>query len=230
MKQDAVISRDVADSIGHSSSITSAVRNAHKVMDAAGNYKYHIALHKSGRWIVNQDLIDKAAKEYERMKKELLQGIGNRLVFVGMGMSYQSRYEDDVCNHRIRTEILNPEGRKFFVELGTGLEDAMRYDFVIDRDMEEVYNGNLRRTAEEIKKNPYIPRDHPLYAAREQWSRQPYYAYRRAEARELIEGMKYTSRNVLRFVNEIFDCNFQEMSVEDYFITTDDYVSTSPKF
>jgi hypothetical protein len=151
---------------------------------------------------VTEDQIKEAKEEKERAKAELLTHLGNKLVFVGMGMSYEPRYEGDPCNHRIRTEIVNAHGQRFFIEVGTGRGDEMRVDHSINRTLQEVYKDDHHKQGE-------------------------FYNYGNLE--RLGQYPKYTKENIIRLVNDTFGCKFNEMIVDDYNLTTDDYQSISPK-
>lgn len=91
-------------------------------------------------YIVTEAQIAEATKERERAKIQTVKDNEGKLMFVGMGMEYAPRYKDDVCNHRIRTEFVNAEGHRFFIELGTGQGEQMRIDHSIDRDLEEAHD------------------------------------------------------------------------------------------
>jgi hypothetical protein len=101
-------------------------------------------------YIVTQEQIDEAAIELERAKIELDAKYNNKLVFIGMGMEYEPRFEGDVCNHRVRTELINKNGHKYFIELGTGRKEEMRCDHSIDyvngdEDSKKYNFGDLER-------------------------------------------------------------------------------------
>jgi len=140
-------------------------------------------------------LIDKIAIEVLKENKE-------KLLFVGMGMNYEPRYKDDVCNHRIRTEFKNAQGKTYFIEVGTGKGDSMRIDFSIDRDKQEELNDSHDRQGE-------------------------FYNYRGLEYRK--DSVKFTLKNVLNLVNREFNCNFKEIVIDYYNISCDGVLCESPK-
>lgn len=145
----------------------------------------------------------------------------SKLVFVCMGMDYPERFPGDVCNHRIRTEFLNPNGRKFFIEVGTGRGDKMRVDHVTDRDQEEEYNKKASEYRDKIKASNMQFVNHPLYSEYQKYMSQPYYWYKKHEWESL--NTEYTKENVLKLVNRLFDCNFTEIEL------TNDYSSVFPE-
>ena len=93
-----------------------AVKNSHQCADKNGNFLHFKALLYPIEYIVTTEQINEAKTLFNEAKAAFLSGIGNKLIFVGMGSDYEPRFYDDVCNYRIRTEILNPEGKHFFIE------------------------------------------------------------------------------------------------------------------
>jgi hypothetical protein len=163
-------------------------------------------------------------------KKKAIENIGNKLVFVGMGCQYKERYEDDVCNHRIRTEIINPNGRRFFIEVGTWGAELMRIDFVVDRDQENEYSEKAQEYRDKINANGgffRIGKGHHLYEQWKKYNNQPYYWYKKEQWDSL--RTKYTKANVIKLVNSLFDCKFEEIEIDYHHLTNDDYCSVSPK-
>lgn len=152
------------------------------------------------QWLVTDAQIQEAQEEIERRKAQVIAENTGKLMFVGMGMTYAERYADDVCNHRIRTEFVNRTGNKYFIEFGTGTGDRMRIDHSIDRTLEES-----------------APYDH----------RQPYNNFAKLE--HMRDLPKYTLTNVLNIVNKYFNCDFKEVVVDNYNVSTDDFISVSPK-
>lgn len=217
--------------IGIDAEVTREFAYSHQSCDGGGKFLYWVALLRGGRYAVTDEDKEMATIEMARMKRERVSSVGDSLVFVGMGMNYVERYPGDVCNHRIRTEIVNPEGRRFFIEVGTGRGDTMRIDHVVDRDQEKEYEDNLQRVHEKIEaaggfyKNG---RGSALYEQLEKWRGQPYYWYKAREWQSL--NVQYTKANVLKLVNDLFDCHFSDMEVEYNLLSTEDYTSTSPAF
>ncbi len=221
---------EVLEQIGISPKITREFHYSHGVCNAQCNQLHFGALVWPKRYAITQEQKDYASTHYEQMKQRAINEVENKLVFVGMGMEYTERYEDDVCNHRIRTEIINPQGRRFFIEIGTWGAELMHFHFVIDRDQENEYNEKAqeyRKKIEDAGGFSRIGRGHHLYEEYLKWQSQPYYWYKKQEWNS--KRIKYTKANVLKMVNELFNCNFTEMVVDYHFLTTEDYTSTSPK-
>lgn len=175
------------------------VAGAHSCYDSTMHFKHKATCSYPTEYIVTDEQITEAKIEIKRAKEQAIKDSAGKLVFVGMGMTYEPRYEDDVCNHRIRTEFTNAHGHKFFIEVGTGTSDRMRIDYAIDRE-----NG------------------------REVASSEGAYNYKGLEHKR--ELPKYTKQEVLKLVNEYFDCNFSEIIIDNYNLNTDDYSSISPAF
>lgn len=221
---------EILEQIGKDARITKEFHHSHGVCDSSGNKIHFGALVYPNRYAITKEQKEYATQHYNRMKTDILAGVGQRLVFVGMGMQYDARYDDDVCNHRIRTEIINPEGRRFFIELGTWGAELMRFDHVVDRDQEDEYNGKAREYRQKIEDAGgfwKIGKGHHLYEEYQKYQSQPYYWYKKQEWNS--KRIKYTKTNVLKMVNELFDCNFTEIEIDYHFLTTDDFTSNSPK-
>ncbi len=101
-------------------------------------------------YIVTEEQKNTAEIERQRAKNEAKENLGNKLVLVGMGSEYASRYEGDICNYRVRTYFLNKFGTKCFIEVGTGRNPVeMRVDHAIFKvdsdDKKNNYQGLERR-------------------------------------------------------------------------------------
>lgn len=181
------------------------------------------------RYVVTDAQIEEAKKELERARLQTVKDNAGKLMFVGMGCTYEPRYQDDVCNHRIRTEFVNVHGHHFFIELGTGRGDQMRIDHSIDSDLQNEYkakaeeyyqkrDGFKYRSAEWLELNKQV----------EKYMGQPYNNYKGLEHK--MDLPQYTLRNVLKLVNKYFKCNFSEIVIDNYNVTCEDYTSVSPSF
>ena len=219
---------EILEQVGQSEKITNAFAFAHQVCDSGGRLLHYGAL-CGKRYAITAEQKQQAEAEYKRMKASKINSIGGKLVFVGMGMEYPAKYEGDVCNHRIRTEIINPAGRRFFIEVGTGRGENMRIDHVVDRDQQQEYEAKASEYYQKIEQAGgflKVGKGHHLYEQLEKYRAQPYYWYKKDEWFSL--NVKYTQQNVLNLVNKLFDCNFSEMEIDSYLLTTEDYISTSP--
>jgi len=91
-------------------------------------------------YIVTKEQIALAVKELERAQVETQEAHKNSLLFIGMGMTYDT--EDQIGNYRIRTEFLNKDGKQFFVEFGNTADYlSTRCDHSIDRSQGD-HKGN----------------------------------------------------------------------------------------
>ena len=185
------------------------------------------------RVFVTEEQIKQAKEERERAAKETLTKHKNDLLFVGMGMNYKPRYKNDVCNHRIRTEFLNSEGKQFFIEVGTGRGNDMRIDFAIDRNLQIEYDKKNtlyfeRIRAEKQKENPNTKKIDSLREKQKVFQSQPYYNYNNLERSG--RTLKYTLQNVLKLVNKNFNCNFKNIVIDYYNISCNGIICESPKY
>lgn len=101
-------------------SFRNAVAYAHQCCDKDGNFKHFETCTYPTRYKVTEEQIQQAQEEKDKAIAAALSSLGNKLVFVGMGMTYAAEFKDDVCNHRIRTYFENAAGTKFFIELSKG--------------------------------------------------------------------------------------------------------------
>lgn len=213
---------DVLAQVGKDPKITKEFALSHSVCDRGGVHLHFGALVYPARYAITAQQKEQAARQFAQMKAKFAAGLGG-LVFIGMGMEYSARYPDDVCNHRIRTEIINPKGRRFFIEVGTGTGETMRIDHVIDRDQEDEYKEKAERYYNLIKKSGTQFKEHPLYPMYLEAQKQPYNWYKHSEWSG--RSLKYTNENVIKLVNQLFDCNFSRMVVDNLFLNCGDYVS-----
>ena len=182
--------------------LRNAVAFAHGCLDSNHVFKHYKANLWPNPYTVTPEQIAKAKEERERAKKELISSLGNKLVFVGMGMQYDPRYKGDPGNHRIRTYIINGKGREFFIEVGTGQGDLMRIDFAINETLRARYKNSVKDQSE-------------------------YYNWHGLERERRYRELKYTKENILNLVNLHFVCKFEELIVDYYTLSPDDYKSIS---
>ena len=172
------------------------VAYAHACYSAAPNsqFKYRETCSYPVRWIVTDEQIELAKKEFERSQKETQEKYKNSLLFIGMGMTYDT--DTDIGNYRIRTEFINKHGKKFFVEFGTAVnKEYTRCDHSIEGGINSDINN---------------------YAGLEKAAKTEYSICR------------YTPEAILNLVNATFDCNFTEIVIDNYDLTTDDITCVSP--
>jgi len=190
-------------------SFRNSVAFAHPCCDSGGRFKYYGTCTYPQRYIVTEQHIAEAKKEYERAKAETYEKHSNDLLFVGVGSTYAERYPDDVCNHRIRTEFKNKDGHHYFIEICRGRDDGKYFGgfnitYAIDRDLEIRLNSDFHRQGE-------------------------YYHFKGLTSR--INNPEYTLTNVLELVNREFDCKFRNIIIDNYNIHPDDreIICESPK-
>jgi len=155
---------------------------------------------------VSAELQSKAKKEYQKRKNKIIKNIGNKLVFVGMGMDFEPSTINHIGNHRIRTYFENNDGIMCFIEFGTTMDkDFLRCDHGL---------MNTKKDNSEWKS----------IGEREQTEQ-------RVSVVENIRGdyIEFTKENVLKLVNENFNCSFKEVEVAEYFVSTSDYTCKSKR-
>jgi len=116
--------------------LRNSVAYAHVCCNSSGEETHKKALHWPDSYKVTPEQITEAKKELSRSQAETHKKYKNSLLFVGMGMTYETK--TDIGNHRIRTEFKNSKGKQYFVEFGTACNHAYtRCDHSIDRQAEE---------------------------------------------------------------------------------------------
>jgi len=230
MKTAIEMPNEVFNQLNNNVALAKEMAHSHTCCDQSGKFMHYCTMIDGNRYKTTLEQKEAAKVIHEANKANVIKQIGNKLVFVGMGMNYKERYSDDVCNHRIRTEIINPEGKRFFIEVGTWGNELMRIDHVVNRDQEDEYAIKAQEYRNKIELAGgfwRIGKGHELYEKYQQYMSQPYYWYKKEEWTSL--RTKYTKENVIKLVNKLFDCKFTEMEVDYYHLNCDDYSSVSPK-
>lgn len=195
---------------------------ARKSYDSHSNFKYYTAVHYPNNYIVTPEQIDLAKQEFARAKESVYSLHENHLLFCSMGGSYAPRYQDDPCNHRIRTEFLNSKGKRYFIELGTYQDHTLHVDFSIDRDMEAKHDKEKSDISKQLDQ---LDRRSAEYALlRRKLSDMLYVSsFKNFGGLEHTNlNLKYTLQNILKLINETFNCNFKEIYVDHHIIHPSD--------
>lgn len=182
-----------------------AVARAYKCYDQYHHFLYRFVLNKFNKYIVTDEQITEAKMELQRAKAEVYRKHGNDLLFVCMGCDYKPRYEGDPCNYRILTEFTNRFGHRFLIEFSRApTDEGFFIIFAIDRDREF-----------ELKSDPE--------------RQQEYCNYKGLETTTFNQA--YTKDNILKLVNEQFDCLFRKVIIDQHTISMDDreIICESPK-
>ena len=129
---------------------------AHGCCNAMGEVEYKKALVYPLSYKVTDEQIKIASELRNKRQKEVLIEHKNSLLFCAMGMSFSPSLKDGVGNHRIRTEFLNSDGVRCFIEFGTGREkEELRVDHAIfrygDRKTEINNYQDLERSTPTLK-------------------------------------------------------------------------------
>lgn len=223
MRTEQVLQDEKFQEIYTDEKLRNAVAFAHGCSDKYGKHLHHKALMYPDEYIVSKDQIQEAKNELERGKAEKVKNMkAGQLVFVGMGMEYKSRFDGDLCNHRIRTYFKNDEGRCFFIEVGTGKANEMWCDHSIDVDLENKHSQKLDENYNERKKEKKgSDRYMWLMDNREKWLKQPYNNFGGIEHAKL--GI-YSKENLLKIINDVFGCSYSEIEVDNYTLRTEDFI------
>jgi len=177
------------------------VANAHGHLDSQSNFKYKATCSYPTSYIVNDDQIESAKKLWSEAKEKTLKKHFNDLLFCSMGMDYKPRYEDDICNFRIRTEFINDLGQQFFVEVSAWDKIDMHVDFAIDRTTQYKIDPNGNKDQSQ------------------------YYNYKGLER---IRVTPYTNENLIQWINKNFNCSFKNIIIDKHNISCNGVLCESP--
>lgn len=183
------------------------VTYAHGCANSQGKHQYYKAFgHYPQAYKVTEKQISEATKLYEIKKQQLIQELKqteNVLLMVGMGMEYENPLKNGVNNHRIRGYFINNNGTKCFIEFGKGYSKGTEHKLRIDH---AILNADV--TQETINNYGNLERNTPNLD----------YTY-----------LDYTYENILKIVNQNFDCSFTSVHYDYFLLTTEDYTSKSKK-
>ena len=181
------------------------IRNACKCCYSDGSFRYYRTVTYPTEYIVSEHQIEIAAKLYDKRHDEVLANIKKgELVFRAMGGSYSPRFEDDVCNHRMRCYFKSSCGRTWFAELCRTSEEreekgiGFYYDFAFG-----VIDG---KSCYDIS---------PSFPIIEQGGHRFY-------NRDIYRP--FTWKNVLEEINSRFGCNYTSARLENYFVGYKEWV------
>lgn len=177
--------------------LRNAVAYAHGVR--SGNEAWLKAMIYPIDYKVTQQQKELALAEILRAKQEKLETLGNKLVFVGMGMTYSG---DDVGNYRIRTEFKNAGGLQFFIELSSAGSDS-------NPKWAMVHHAIYRELTFLLGEPKEVSHDN----------------YKNLEYNSSVV---YTKESILEFINKNFGCSFKEMEVDNYTFNCEEFVCQSP--
>jgi hypothetical protein len=202
MEQIQELDKETFKQIYSNEKLRNAVAYAHSVCKSNGEEEYKKALMYPISYKVTDYQIKKANELINKRQKEVLKENKHNLLFVGMGMEFNPTIPDGIGNYRIRTEFLNADGIRCFIEVGTGKDNNLRVDFAIYNYCE----GDKMSIKEKDAKQKYN--------------------YKNLE-RE-TPSLKYTYENVLNLVNKNFNCNFKNIVVDYYNLSCSGVICESP--
>lgn len=202
MKQLEILSAEKFNTLTVSDKLVNAIQSPVKCYDNNSNFKYFRTCSYPVEYIVSEEHIRQAREIAEERKRHILENIkANDLVFVAMGCDYSGTPED-VCNHRIRCNFKNIDGKRFFVEILKGCKDGFYFDFSIDLDKQE--ENEKKRI-----KEPFYPQTE----------------YNAKGVEKTLINKPFTWDNVLSFINETYNCCYTNARLIRYFVRCEDFTN-----
>lgn len=190
---------------------------AHKSCDKDWKFLTYVALNWLERNNITPEEKNEALKEFETLKQEKIEKIEKwNLVFVGMWTTNDM----ELWNYRFRTNILRNDWKRFFVELS-----SHNWKVFIDHSIDLDEKAYFSRMFDFYNSKWYANLSKEERKERAKRSKQPYERYKIDQARDFLDWKPATKQLVIDFVNFIFDTNFNRMEIENYLLTTDDYIS-----
>lgn len=199
MKQLEILSTELFNTLTVSDKWINAIQYAVGCYDENQKFKYFRACSYPVEYIVNEEQIKQAREIANDRKRNILENIkANDLVFVAMGGDY-SGAKNDVCNHRIRCNFTNSNGKRFFIEIIKCRECGFFIEFSIDLDKQE----------ENEKKRIKAQTEYNAMGVERQLINKP-----------------FTWANVLAFINNTYNCCYTNAKLIRYFVRCEDFINT----
>ena len=184
--------------------------------DEYGNHTHYRTCSYPDEYIINEEQIKEAKREYKRRHDEEINNIKRGdLCFVAMGMSFNTTNKNDVGNHRIRAEFKNRNGKHFFIEFTLGMDNKNFFvDFSVDRDLQEQREREKKEHYEAQKLLPGYKRTY--YEDPQDY----YYAM------GITRSVQVTANwdAIIDFVNKTYDCDYKRAKMFKYFVDYTEYV------
>ena len=202
MKQLEILSDEKFNAFTVQDKWVNAIQYAVKCLDRNHNFKYFRTCSYPVEYIVSEEQIRQAREIAEERKRHILENIkANDLVFVAMGGDY-SGTPGDVCNHRIRCNFKNIDGKRFFIEISSVFKDGFFIDSSIDLDKQE--ENEKKRI-----KEPFYPQTE----------------YNAKGVEKTLINKLFTWANVLAFINETYNCCYTNARFISYFVRCEDFTN-----
>lgn len=168
------------------------------------------------KYIVTEEQITIAKDEREKANISIREKHKNDLLFKAMGFEFSPRWEDDITNHRIRTYFKNRRGRLFFIEILASNDKKLIVDCAQDIDAEREFKA--KQEAINIEMQKYNRGDSAYFNLQKKkndlWSEEPTCNY--GGVRKLEDKYICTQSDIIRLVNEVFECDFKRMIIDEY--------------
>lgn len=164
--------------------------------DSRGFFKYYRTCTYPIEYIITEEQIAVAKAEFARHKQAFLDGYKKgTLVLVCMGMDYESIHPDGIGNYRVCGDFKNSEGHHYFVEFCRDISKTVEY-FHCDFSVDmEMEDDGMHN---------YNIFD----LQRRNFGERP-----------------FTKSALLEIVNSTFGCNYRELVLDHWLISTDDIIS-----
>lgn len=189
---------------------------AAKWIDKSNNVEQWHASSYPQNYIVTEEQITIAKDEREKANISIREKHKNDLLFKGMGSEFSPRWEDDITNHRIRTYFKNRHGRLFFIEILASNDKKLIVDCAQDIDAEKEFKAKQEAVNVEMQK--YNRGDSEYFNLQKKkndlWSEEPTCNY--GGVRKLEDKYICTQSDIIRLVNEVFECDFKRMIIDEY--------------
>lgn len=195
------------------------------LLNVANAHKYTLKNGETGlktcsypiEYKVTMEQINKAKSLVSEKIQAIAEVNKNKLFFYGRGW-HKAENTGDVTNCRISVQFKNNKGRTFYLELTRATRGYISVDFAIDRDLEVKQNSLIEPLREKLKReNNRVKQNEILLEIRDIEKQTYYYNYKSLEREFYKLKIDWSKENILKLVNENFDCNFENIHVENFF-------------
>lgn len=215
------------------------VAHAHGHYDQHHNFKYKATCSYPQSYIVEESHILEAKRLKAVQRYITKRKAKGKLLFWCMGGDFEPVIPDDIANHRVRAEFKNLYGNTYFIEVIKGANNKWSIEaktankifitYSIDRDLEkqrECERMIAWREYHDVKSS--CKNVHQINEALKKYRETDKQDYYRAKNLEGGTTFEYSKKNLLRIVNDVFDCAFKEVVVDKYNIGCEGLLSVSP--
>lgn len=164
--------------------------------DARGFHKFYRTCTYPIEYIITEEQIAVAKVEFARRKQAFIDNYKKgTLVLVCMGGVYQSIFPDGIGNHRVRGDFKNSKGHHYFIEFCRGISKLVENFHCTFSVDMEMEDDGMR--------------NYNIFDLQ----------------RRNFGDMPFTKSALLEIVNSTFGCNYRELVLAEWLISTDDIIS-----